>query len=152
VAIAYEAAISTAAAGNGAAYAELYANGTRRAKVREVGMFSQAATAAAKTQLARPANSPAGSSGAVAGVPQDPSDAAGTANLVAAWTTAPTTPTSVFRQFDFNNVIGSGVIFTWPSDGELVVGPARTTANGFVVWNAGSAAGPASDLYAVWSE
>lgn len=115
-------------------------------------MFSQAATAASKTQLGRPGNTPAGGTVQV-GSPQDPSDAVATAGFVTSgWSTAPTAPsaTNTLRQWDFNNVIGSSVIFTWPSDGELVAGAARV--NGLVIWNAGAAGGPASDLYFVWSE
>ena len=149
MAIAYELGVSTVAAANAAAYAEFRCNGTRRAKVREVGMFSQAATAAAKTQLGRPGNTPAGGTVTVGGA-QDPGDAAAVSGITTTWSTAPTVPATAFRQWDFNNVIGSGVVFTWPSDGELVAG--SSVANGLVVWNGGSAAGPACDLYMVWSE
>lgn len=147
--VGYEVAVATVAAANGAAYAEFEANGTRRCYIREWGVFSTAATAASKTQVARPANTPTGGS-LSAGNPQDPSNAAGTGGFTTTWATAPTTPTVVFKQFDFNNVIGSGVVFTWPSDGELIAGPTR--ANSVVLWNGGAAAGPICDLYAVWGE
>jgi hypothetical protein len=55
------------------------------------------------------------------------------------------------RQFDFNNVIGSGVIFTWPSDGELVLGTTGVLSS-LVLWNAGGTTGPIMSTYAVWSE
>lgn len=152
MAIAYEAAITTGAAGAAAPYAEVFGNGTRRAKVRELGMFSQAATAAAKTQVIRPGNTPAGGTGTVVLQAQDPADAAGVTSLTTStWTTTPTAAAVPLRQFDFNNVIGSGVIYTWPSDGELVVAAARGVG-GLLVWNAGGSAGPASDLYVVASE
>lgn len=148
--VGYENAGTSSAAASAAAYAEFRPNGTRRAKVREIGMFSQAATAAAKTQLGRPGNTPAGGTVQV-GVAQDPSEAAATAGWVlSGWTTAPTAPSTAMRQWDFNNVIGSGVIYTWPSDGELVAG--SSVANGLVIWNAGASAGPASDVYAVYGE
>jgi hypothetical protein len=69
---------------------------------------------------------------------------------------APTTPAaaSVLRQWDFNNVPGSGVIWTWPADGELLVGlvagAANSRAGSLIAWSL--TAGPTSDFYAVWSE
>src|SRR5215472_1267418 len=147
-----ELAFSTAAAGAAAAYSEFVPNGTRRAYIREMGMFSQSATAAAKTQLGRPGNTPAGGTVQV-GSAQDPSNVAPVSGVVTSgWTTAPTAPSAAntLRQWDFNNVPGSGVIFTWPADGELIAGASR--ANGIVTWNAGGSAGPACDQYFVWGE
>lgn len=147
--VGYEAAVSTVAAASAAAASEFECNGTRRSYIREMGVFSQAATAFSKGQIGRPANTPTGGT-LTAGQPQDPGNAAGTAGFTTTWTTAPTAPSVPMRQFDFNNVIGSGVIWTWPSDGELVAGPTR--ANSIVLWNAGAGAGPACDHYAVWGE
>jgi hypothetical protein len=149
--VGYEASTTSAASpATAAPYAELVGNGTRRMKVREFGMFSQAATAAAKTQLGRPAAVGVTPGTTSLGQAQDPAEAAGTGKWAASWGTAPTAPAVALRQFEFNNVVGSGVIFTWPSDGELVV-PATGTIT-LVVWNAGAAGGPTSSLYGVWSE
>lgn len=129
-------------------YVDVY-NASRRGKVRELGMFSQQATSALVTMLGRPGNTPAGTTGAVTVQAQDFADAAGTTGLVIQWTTTPTVPATAMRQWEFNNVIGSGVIFTWPSDGELVVGTA-TRAQDLVIWNGhGSQGGPTSDVYVV---
>ena len=147
--VGYEAAVTTVAAASAAAFSEFEPNGTRRAYVREVGIFSQAATALSKGQLGRPGNTPTAGS-LTAGQAQDPGNTGGTAGFTTTWTTAPTAPSVPMRQFDFNNVVGSGVIFTWPSDGELVAGPTR--ANSVVFWNAGASTGPACDQYAVWGE
>lgn len=147
--IGYEAAILSAAAATAATYVELKGNATRRAKVRELGMFSTSATAANKTQLMRPGTVGTQTS-TVAGFPQDPADAAGVTLLSATWSVAPLVGTTILRQWDFNNVIGSGVIFTWPSDGEVTI-PAAAPVS-IVIWNAGAAGGPASDVYFVWSE
>lgn len=111
-------------------------------------MFSQAATAAALTTLGRPANTPVGTTGAQLVQAQDGADAAGTTNLLIQWTTTPTTPSPAMRMWDFNNVIGSGVIFTWPSDGELVVASSARTGD-VVVNNGGGSAGPTCDVYTV---
>lgn len=132
--------------GAGAASIELEGNGTRRAKVREIGVFSQSATAT-RLQIGRPGNTPTGGSVTVGGS-QDPSDAAATAGVTTTWTIAPTAPSPGLRQFDFNNVPGSGVVFTWPSDGELVIGTTR--ASSVVVWAV--SASPTLDHYFVWSE
>jgi hypothetical protein len=124
-------------------------------KVREIGMFSQGPTAAAKTQVARPNAIGITPTSPISGVPQDPADAAGTGQTAIAWGTAPTAPTAttgILRQFDFNNVTGSGVIFTWPSDGELVVPIVAGASTTLVLWNGGGSTGPACDAYFVWSE
>jgi len=154
VIVGYEAAALSNAAASSATvgcYIEFRGNGTRRAKVREWGVFSTAATAAGKTQLGRPAASGITPATNTLGQAQDPADAAATAQFSSTWGTQPTAPTVPMRQFDFNNVIGSGVIFTWPSDGELVV-PATGIIT-LVLYNpAGGAAGPVCDVYGVWSE
>jgi hypothetical protein len=146
---------SNAAATAGGNYGTLLGNGTRRMKIRELGMFSTAATAANKTQLGRPAAAGTGAATtASTGQPQDPADAAGTGTWVSSFaTTQPTqiTATTVLRQWDFNNVVGSGVIFTWPSDGELVISTSGVNLN-MCIQNAGGATGPISDLYSIWSE
>lgn len=147
--VGYEGACTTVAAATAAAYSEFECNGTRRAYIREIGVFSTAATAASKTQLGRPANTPTAGT-LIAGQAQDPGNTTGSAGFTVTWTTVPTAPTVPMRQFDFNNVVGSGVIFTWPSDGELVAGPTR--ANSIVLWNASGSTGPICDQYAVWAE
>jgi hypothetical protein len=152
VAIAYELGTSTAAATTGAAYIELI-TGVRRLKVREIGVFSQAATAAAKTLIGRPAAVGITPTTPILGVAQDPADIVGTGKTAIAWGTPPTAPTSttgIMRQFDFAATAGSGVVFTWPADGELVVPITGTTT--IVLWNAGAGTGPLLDFYAVWSE
>jgi hypothetical protein len=130
-------------------YVDIY-NVTKRGKMREFGMFSQAATAASQAQMGRPGNTPAGTTGAVIVQAQDAADIAGTTGLVIQWTTTPTAPATAMRQWDFNNVVGSGVIFTWPSDGESVIGnSALTRVADIVIWNAGASGGPTCDVYCV---
>jgi hypothetical protein len=150
VIVGYELGTSSAAAAAGAAYIEFRGNATRRVKIREIGAFSQTATAVSKGQLGRPAAAGITPTAPITWLPQDPADAAGTAQTAIAWGTAPTAPANGLRQFDFNNVPGSGVIFTWPADGELIVPAAGVQT--LVLWNAGAAAGPALDAYFVGSE
>jgi hypothetical protein len=149
VIIGFEAAISTVAANSGAPFSEFEPNGTRRAYVREIAIFSQAATALSKGQIGRPANTPTGGT-LVVGQAQDPSNAAGTAGFTTTWATTPTAPTVPMRQFDFANVTGSGLIYTWPTDGELISGPTR--ASSVILWNGGSSTGPICSQYSVWAE
>jgi hypothetical protein len=151
VIVGYEVATTTVAAVTVAAYSEFEPNGTRRAYVREVGVFSQAATAAGKTQLGRPGNTPTG--GAISAPNgQDPANTAATAGITTTWTAAPTAPSAAntMRQFDFPATAGSAYIATWPPDGELIVGPTR--ANSLILWNGSGSTGPAMSQYVVWSE
>lgn len=137
---------SVATPGAGAAAVELRAP-TRRLKVRETGLFSQAATAV-RFAIGRPAAQGVTPTTQSTGQPQDPAEAAGTGITAISWGTAPTAPATFLRQADFNNVVGSGVIWTWPSDGELIV--PITGVISIVYWFI--TAGPTSDYYFVWSE
>jgi len=143
----YEVANSTVTTpGAGNAAVELRAP-TRRLKVRETGLFSQTAVGV-RFAIGRPAAvgvTPTTQSTVQA---QDPADATGTGITAIAWGTAPTTPATFLRQADFNNVIGSGVIWTWPSDGELIVPTSGTIS--IVYWFI--TAGPTCDYYFVLGE
>jgi hypothetical protein len=143
----YEIGNSTVATpGSASAAVELRAP-TRRLKVRETGLFSQAATAV-RFAIGRPAAVGVTPSTQSTAQPQDPADAAGTGISVISWGTAPTVPATFLRQADFNNVVGSGMIWTWPSDGELIVPTSGTIS--IVYWFI--TAGPTCDFYFVLSE
>lgn len=151
--VAYELSTSTIAAVTLAAYVEFMANGTRRAKLRELGFFAQAATAISKAQLARPGNTPTVGAVTVATALEN-ADVASTAGFTTTWTVAPTAPaaTDVKRQFDSAAAIGAGPIWVWDADRPLVVGPNRTAVQGLILWNAGGTTGPILSLYASWFE
>jgi hypothetical protein len=145
---------TSAAAITLAAYGEIAANGTRRARVYELGFFAQTAVAASKTILGRPGNTPTTGTQTV-GSPLDPQDAAPVTSWIAAgWGTAPTAPSAIntMRQFDFPATIGSAYIATWDIFAPLVVGPTRTNVTGFIVWNGGSGTGPSLSVYAKFDE
>ena len=149
--VGYEFAINSAAALTVATYAEFYTGATRRVKFREVGAFAQTAVAAGKTLLARPAAIGVTPTAVGPWTPQDPADAPGTLNSAIAWGTAPTQPTQasgIHRQFDLAGTVGSGVIFTWPADGELVLPVSKS----IVVWNNSGSTGPILSRYVVGSE
>ena len=145
----YEVANNTVASpGAGVAALELRAP-TRRFKIREFSVASQAATAF-RFGLGRPAAigvTPVTQSTVQA---QDPAEVAGTTISVISWTTGPTVPGTQLRQFDFNNVPGSAVIWTWPSDGELIDPIVAGAATTLVLW--AITAGPTCDYYAVGGE
>lgn len=145
--VGYElAVVNTANAGSGAAQYEFEGNGTRRPKVREHALFITGATAS-RFSIGRPGNTPTGGAVTVGGA-QDPSDAAATAGVTTTWTTAPTVPAPKMRVVEFNNVVGSGVIWTWPSDGEIVIGTTR--ASSLIDWS--ESAGAATDGNWTWGE
>lgn len=136
--VGYELALENVTnAGSAAPQFELESNGTRRPKIREHSLFITAATAS-RFSIGRPGNTPTGGSVTVGGA-QDPGDAAATAGVTTTWTTAPTVPAPKMRSVEFNNVVGSGVIWTWPSDGEITCG--LTRAGSLIDWSgtAGSA-------------
>lgn len=115
---------------------------TRRLKVREAGLFSQVATAV-DFGLGRPAAQGVTPTTQSTVQAQDPAEVAGTGITAIAWTTGPTAPGTFLRKGQFNNVIGSGLIWTWPSDGELIV--PITGVISIVFWFV--TAGPTSDYY-----
>lgn len=145
----YELGNSTVATpGAGAAALELRAP-SRRFKTREFSVASQSATTY-RFALGRPAAigvTPTTQSTVQA---QDPAEAAGTTISVISWGTAPTAPATFLRQFDFNNVPGSAVIWTWPSDGELIIPVVGGGATTLVLW--AITAGPTCDYYVVGGE
>jgi len=135
--VGYELALENVAnAGSAAPQFEFEGNGTRRPKLREHSLFITGATAS-RFSIGRPGNTPTGGSVTVGGA-QDPSDAAATAGVTSTWTTAPTVPSPKMRSVEFNNVVGSGVIWTWPSDGELGIGPTR--ASSLIDWSGSAGA------------
>ena len=126
-----------------------------RPKIREVGLFTQAATIGTIIQLGRPAAAPSGSTpaGAITTVTEDPSDYAAAAFFIYAgtgWgTTNPTAPNPASRQWALQAGPGTSQIFFWPPDGELLLAITLGATGNFVVWNGGSSAGPALDAYIV---
>lgn len=144
----YETGVRTPAAAAGAAFATLHTGASLRARIRELHIFSTAATAAS-IGLIRPSNAPVAST-SVLGLAQDPAEPASTVNVDTAWSTAPTIGSNFLRRIDFPASIGSGVIWTWPdgqSNGLLVA-----VSSYLVLWNFGASAGPILDVVLVWEE
>lgn len=149
--VGYEAGALCVAPASAVAYIELTGNAVRRAYVRELSMFLNTAVAANKVQLGRPAAKAVTPANQFLGQAQDPANAAGVTQWSTTWGTAPTVPAVAMRQFDLAGTVGSGVIFTWPADGELII-PSTTGISALVFWNGSASTGPAADYYGAWGE
>jgi hypothetical protein len=137
---------TTPAAAAGATYATFHTVATRRAYIREVRIFTTAATASS-VGLIRPNNTPVASTSIVP-VAYEVADAASTALLDTAWSTAPTIGTNVFlRKSNLANVQGAYDVWTFqPQALPLAV------SSYLVLWNYGSGAGSALDVTVVYEE
>lgn len=149
--VGYEGAALCVAPTTGVAYVELTGNATRRAYVRELSMFLNTAVVALATGLGRPAAKAVTPANQFLFQAQDPANVAGVTQWTTTWGTPPTVPSPFLRRFDLAGTVGSGVIFTWPADGELVI-PSTTGISALVFWNGGAGTGPAADVYGVLGE
>lgn len=136
----------SAAAASAAAYATFNAGSTRRAKIRELGLFTRAATAS-NIVVGHPANegTPPVASTSIVPVAHDPADtAAALARLGTAWSTAPTAPSVSMRAATLGAAVGAGVIWKLALDELIVLGLSGWLA----IWNpTGGATGSALDVY-----
>lgn len=142
----YTQGFATVAAGAAAAYATFHTASTHRMRLRELGLFVNAATASS-VGLIRPSNSPVATT-SVLGLAQDPADPAATINVDTAWSTAPTVGTVYLRKALIPATIGNGIIWTWPPDAPLIV----AVSSYLVLWNFGAGAGSVLNGYATWEE
>ena len=143
----YSASIITPAAGANAPFADLRNGASQRLYVREIGVFTTAATATS-VGLVRPATFGTAST-TTAGQQEDPADTNSAALIGCAWSTAPTlTAAPVYlRRVVLPAQIGAGVIWTWP-DEALVV----PVSSAIALWNFAGAAGSALAVYLRWEE
>lgn len=142
----YSVGVVTPAASAGAAYATIHTAATDRCKILEIGAFCNAATSSS-IGIVRASNTPVATTSTL-GQAEDPAEAAATVNVDTAWTTAPTVGANFLRRFVSQAAIGSGVIWTWPSDKPLVL----NVSTWLVVWNYGGLAGSALSLYVKFDE
>jgi hypothetical protein len=110
----YEVATTTAAIANAAAYCTLGTTAARRAAIREIDVFAGTAVACSIGEGV-PANTPVATT-TIVPQPKDPADAASTALLGTAWSTAPTSPTVFRRETILGAAVGSGVIWKFALD------------------------------------
>ena len=149
--VGFEAGAICVAPATAVAYIELTGNAVRRADVRELSMFLNSAVVANKVFLGRPAAKSVTPATAFLMQAQDPANAAGVTQWSTTWATPPTVPAVALRNFDLAGTVGSGVIFTWPADGEMII-PSTTGISALVFWNASGATGPIADFYGVLGE
>lgn len=126
--------------------ATIWAAAGTRLKLKEIGVFCNAATASG-VALYRPTNTPVASTTAV-GQAYDTADVAGGGLLGTAWSTAPTVSAALsLRRVQLPAAIGAGVI--WQFD-NLIIGPAGTGS--LVLWNFSGSTNSVLQVYAVWDE
>jgi len=131
----YRSCFDGVAAANGAAYAT-FNSPTRLSLVHEMQAFNLSSTTTAKIVLGKPANTPVATTTIT---PLGPTaQAAATARMGTAWSTAPTAPTSFMHGVPLAGVFGAGVVWKWAPDEYLQV-----AINEWLVWwnNGGATAG-----------
>lgn len=142
----YTLGFSSVAAASGTAYATIHTGASYRARLLEIGLACNAATASS-VGLIRPSNTPVATTSQL-GQAEDPADGAATVNVDTAWSTAPTIGTLFLRKFTLPATIGAGVIWSFPADKPLVI----PVSGWLVLWNFGASAGSVLNGYAKWQE
>jgi hypothetical protein len=143
----YENGFLSVAAASGAPYLTFHTGSLSRARIQELAIFVNAATASS-VGLIRPANTPVATTSTL-GQPDDPNEPVPTSSVDTAWSTAPTITGNVFlRRIVIPATIGQGVIWTWPDGKELIV----NVSSYLVLWNFGASAGSILSGYVRWIE
>ncbi len=141
----YSASVVTPAAAAGAAYCALRAAAGDRARIRQIDIYTNAATSSS-VGLVRSATVGTSSTSAL-GQAWDASDTAAVTSVDTAWSVAPTVSTNVFlKRYVAPATAGSGVIWTFPSG--LVV----PVSGSLLLWNYGASAGSALSVTFTWEE
>lgn len=146
----FSVSITTPAAAAGAAYLNIRAASTARARIREIGAFCNAATSSSIGLIRTLTQGTPTTS--VLGQVQDVADAASVTNIDSAWSSAPTiAATPIYlRKIVLPASIGAGIIWTFPPDTALL--GTNTATGGLLLWNFGGSAGSALSAYVVWEE
>ena len=142
----YSVGIQSVAAVSGAAFATMHTGANIRARIREIGLFVNAATASS-IGLIRPSNGPVATTSFL-GQAEDAAAPASTVNLDNAWSTAPTIGALFLRRITLPATIGNGVVWTWNPGEELIV----PVSSYLVFWNFGAATGSVLNMYVKWIE
>jgi hypothetical protein len=137
---------TTAAIGTAAAYVTLGTTANRRALVREIGMFAGTAVACFVAE-GIPANTPVATTTLVP-VAHDAADAASTATLGTAWSTAPTVATVFRRQTVLGAAVGAGTIWKLALDERIII--AKSAFD--MLWNNGGSTSAPLSVYFEYDE
>jgi hypothetical protein len=126
----YALSVLTTGTASGAAAWEIRTSANVRARIMEIGVFLNAATASL-IGLGRPAAIGVTPTSPVDFLPEDSADptVASQVQSALAWTTGPTAPTQFLRRVGLAAAIGSGVIWTWQNG--LVI----PVSSSVVLWN-----------------
>jgi hypothetical protein len=142
----YSVGATTPAAATGAAYATFRTSANRRAFLREMGLFTTAATASS-VGLGIPANTPTASV-SIQPKPHDPADAGADSRIDTAWSVAPTTPATFDRKCTLGAAVGAGVIWKLALDERIVM----AVSTWKVFWNHGAGTASVLDVYVEYDE
>lgn len=147
----YEVGFASVAATTGAAYSSFKGDTGASAFLRETGSFCNAATASSLL-LGRPANTPVDTTTTVGNAVNPDASEAAVGRIASTWSTAPTTPTVVFRRILLPATIGAGIIWVWNPGEEIVTSKTAGTTNWVVWWNYGAGTGSVLNQYVKWVE
>ena len=147
----YEYGFASAAALTVAWYWDILAT-TQDVAIREIHLFSPAATASAGTKLMRTTANGTRTTPTVPTAAQcalNPAANPPLAGFATAWSVSPTNATNAMRQWAGAASIGSGVIWTWyGANGPLILPAGKT----LVCFNSSGATGPAFNVTVIWEE
>lgn len=146
----YEQGVASVAAATVASYQTMRASTSREALLREYGAFCNAATAS-PFLLGRPANTPTATTSVLFNAVNPDQSVASTSNMDSAWSTAPTTPTVIFRRVSLPATIAAGIVFVWNPGEEIVLSKTAGSNQWLVVWNYSGSTGSVLNTYAkIW--
>lgn len=140
----YSAAVVTPAAAANAAFCVLRAAAGDRARIREITVTVNAATASSVGLIRTTANGTPTTS--VLGQAWDSSDTAAVTSIDSAWSAAPTIGSIYLRRQVIPATIGQGPSWVFPS------GLILPASGGIALWNYGASAGSALSVTFVWEE
>jgi len=147
----YEVGVASVAAATVAAYSDLHGATTVSAKIREFGAFCNAATAS-PFLLGRPGNTPVATTNALGNAVNPDSGVASAVNSGTAWSTAPTTPTVIYRRAALPATIAAGIVFVWNPGEEIVLSKTAGATQWLIVWNYSGSTGSVLNTYWKWDE
>jgi hypothetical protein len=143
----YSVGFASVAAASGAAYSTIHTGSSYVARITEIGVACNAATAS-MIGLGVPGNTPVATTSLLGQAEQTGVDPASTVNVDTAWSTAPTVPAAFIRKFGLPATIGAGLIWTWPPDRPLLL----PKSSWLCLWNFGASAGSVLNGYIKWLE
>ena len=140
----YSASVVTPAAAAGAAYAAIRCAAGDRARIRQIDVYTNAATASS-VGLVRSASVGTATT-SVLGQTWDPADTVAVTSVDTAWSAAPTAGSVFLKRYVAPAAAGNGVIWTFPSG--LIV----PVSGSILLWNYGASAGSALSVTFTWEE